>query len=364
MIGERIQQARKASGLSLRALAEKAGISAMAISKYENNQSVPSSGVILNIAKALGVRTEYFFRHATIELENINHREHEKLPEKEELKVRADVTDQLERWLMLEKFLPAPWSIPFELPPKLPAQITDFDEIEDAATDVRKHWNLGLNPVPDLVDMLETKGIKVFITKYDGHKNFNGLSATVNGAPVIVVGKHWTGDRQRFTLAHELGHLVLHGRLSASLDEEQACHRFAGAFIVPREMAKAALGEHRTWLEPQELMLLKHEWGLSMQAWSYRAHNLGITSKEAHKKIWRSYLQKWKKAEREPDPQVPKEKTRLFAQLVYRALAEDMVSESKAAELMGVPLFEFHASRMLNRSNMTGSDRENVEETK
>ena len=356
MIGERIQQARKASGLSLRALAEKAGVSAMAISKYENNQSVPSSGVMLNIAKALHVRTEYFFRHVSVELENVNHREHEKLPEYEELKVRADATDQLERWMMLEQFLPAPWSKPFELPPELPGQISDYDEIEDVAISVRKYWNLGLNPVPDLIDTLEAKGIKVFITKYDGHKNFNGLSATVNGAPVVVVGKHWTGDRQRFTLGHELGHLVLHGRLSASLDEETACHRFAGAFIAPKDMVKAALGERRTWLEPQELMLLKHEWGLSMQAWSYRAHNLDITSKEAHKEIWRRYLLPWKKAEREPDPQVPQEKTRLFALLAYRALAEDMISESKAAELMGTPLSEFHACRMLNCPDTSDSD--------
>ncbi len=364
MIGERIHQARKASGLSLRALAEKAGISAMAISKYENNQSVPSSGVILNIAKALGVRTEYFFRHVTIRLENVNHREHEKLPEKEELKVRADVTDQLERWVMLEKFLPVPWSRPFELPPDSHEQISDYDEIEGIATGVRKHWNLGLNPVPDLIDTLETKGIKVFITKYDGHKNFNGLSATVNGTPVIVVGKHWEGDRQRFTLSHELGHLVLHGRLSDLLDEETACHRFAGAFLAPQEMVKSVLGERRTWLEPQELMMLKHEWGLSMQAWSYRAHNLGITSKEAHKEIWRRYLQKWKKAQREPDPQVPKEKTRLFAQLLYRALAEDMISEAKAAELLSMPLSTFHACRMLNCPDETGSDSKNIEETK
>ncbi|GMR21672.1 MAG: XRE family transcriptional regulator [Gammaproteobacteria bacterium] len=356
MIGDRIKQARKAAGLSLRALAEKAGVSAMAISKYENNQSVPSSGVMLNIAKALSVRTEYFFRHVSVELENVNHREHEKLPMKEELKVRADVAEQLERWLMLEKFHPAPWSKPFELPPDLPGKISDYDEIETIATGLRKYWNLGMNPIPDLIDSLETKGIKVFITKYDGHKNFNGLSATVNGAPVVVVGKHWTGDRQRFTLAHELGHLVLHGRLSTGLDEETACHRFAGAFIVPKEMVMGALGERRTWLEPQELMMLKHEWGLSMQAWSYRAHHLGITSKEAHKEIWRSYLQVWKKAQCEPDPQVPQEKTRLFAQFVYRALAEDMISESKAAELMAMPLVEFHACRMLNCPDATDPD--------
>lgn len=358
MIGERIQQARKASGLSLRALAEKAGVSAMAISKYERNESTPSSGVVLALAKALGLRSEYFFRHVEIQLENVKHRHHEHLPEKEELKVRADVTEQLERWVMLEKFLPAPWSKPFETPPELKPQISDMDEIEEIAVSVRKHWNLGLNPIPDLIDTLETKGIKVFITKYDEHKNFNGLSATVNGSPVIVVGKHWTGDRQRFTLAHELGHLVLHGRLAPALknNEERACDRFAGAFLVPEDMVKQSLGERRTWLEPQELMMLKHEWGLSMQAWSYRAHNIGITSKDAHKQIWISYLQEWKKAKREPDPQVPQEETNLFDQLVYRTLAEEMISESKAAELLGMSLHEFHACRMLNCPDLSETD--------
>lgn len=359
MIGERIKQARKASGLSLRALAEQAGVSAMAISKYENNQSMPSSGVLLALAKALKVRSEYFFRRVSVTLDNVNHREHEKLPAKEEQKVLADTIEQLERWMALEEFVPAPWSKPFDLPADLQNQIIDYDEIEDVATRLRRYWNLGLNPVPDLIDMLETKGIKVFITQYDGHKNFNGLSATVNGAPVVVVGKHWTGDRQRFTLAHELGHLVLKDRLAVTLDEENACHRFAGAFLVPKEMVFAALGERRTWLEPQELMLLKHEWGLSMQAWSYRARHLGITSKEAHGEIWRSYLRKWKKAEREPDPQVPQEATRLYAQLVYRALAEDMISESKAAEFMGMPLFDFHACRMLECPDNTHPDTEN-----
>lgn len=347
MLGDRIKQARKASGLSQRDLADKAGVSAMAISKYESNQSTPSSGVLLGLAKALGVRTEYFFRRAVVSLENVNHREHEKLPEKEEEKVRADATEQLERWVELEEFVPAPWSKPFDLPPKLPETIHSYEQIEDVAIRVREHWKLGMNPIPDLIDTLETKGIKVIITQYDGHKDFNGLSATVNNSPVVVVGKHWTGDRQRFTLAHELGHLVLDGRLSNELDLELACNRFAGAFLVPNEMVRKALGDYRKWIEPQELMLLKHEWGLSMQAWSYRAHQQGVTTKDTHSQMWRKYLQEYKEQKREPDPQLPQEVTRLFQQLVFRALAEELISESKAAELLGVPLYRFHECRML-----------------
>ncbi len=346
MLGERIQQARKAAGLSLRALAEQANISAMAISKYERNESVPSSKVLIALSKALGVRTEYFFRQVVVELENVEHREHEKLPEKEETKVFADVKEQLERWIELEEFIPNPWSMPFDLPEELPTRINSYDDIEQIADTIRSAWHLGSNPIPVLIDTLEVKGIKVFITQYDGHKHFNGLSATVNGNPVIVVGKHWPGDRQRFTLAHELGHLILHDRLNDKLDEELACHRFAGAFLVPQEKVKANLGGKRTWLEPRELMILKQEYGLSMGGWLYRARDLGILSKQHFGKLW-GYFNKQGWKEKEPEPQFPQETTRMFEQLVYHALAEDFLGESKAAELLGMSVSTLHAYRKM-----------------
>lgn len=351
MIGERIQQARKAAGLSLRALAEKVDVTAMAISKYENNQSTPSSGVLLALAKALGVRTEYFFRRVSVDLVNVNHREHHLLPKKEEQKVLTDVKEQLERWLALEEVAPVPWSIEFSRPDDLPASITSYDDIEDVAIKMRQHWHLGLNPIPDLIDTIETRGIKVLITRYDGHKNFNGLSAEVNGAPVVVVGKSWVGDRQRFTLAHELGHLVLHGLLRDNLDEEQACNRFAGAFLVPKDSVKNCLGERRTRFELQELFLLKHEWGLSMMAWSFRAKDLRIISDVIYKELWRQHMRHWRNEGVEPGKQYAQEETRLFQQLVYRALAEDMLSESKAAELFGQSVTDFHACRKMEYPN-------------
>ena len=61
MLGARLHQARKANGLSLRALAEKVGVSAMMLSKYEREESTPSSSVLIELSKALGVRAEYFF---------------------------------------------------------------------------------------------------------------------------------------------------------------------------------------------------------------------------------------------------------------------------------------------------------------
>lgn len=346
MIGERIKQARAAAGLSLRDLAEQAGISAMAISKYERDENTPSSDVLLALGKALGVRVEYFFRQAEVKLEQVDYRHLPDMPEKEKGKIEAFVRDQVERWVDLEVFVPTPWSAPFQIPENLPRHIDHYDEIEEVAVSVRKAWNLGLNPVPDLTDTLESHGIIVFAATLDADQQCDGLAAKANDKPVIVVNKDRPGDRQRFTLAHELGHLVLKGRLANGLHVETACNRFAGAFLVPKEMVFKALGQRRTWLEPQELALLKAEYGLSMGGWTYRARDLGILPQIHMRSLWNLFREHgWEK--KEPDPQYQPEETRLFKQLVYRALAEDLIGESKAAELLGLSLKALHACRKM-----------------
>ena len=343
MIGERIQQARKSAGLSLRALADMAGISAMAISKYENNKSTPSSGVLLNLARALDVRVEYFFRTAQVDLKEVEYRKHSKLPKKVLSQIEGDVIEQLERYLELEEFLPTSPIESFKLPAGLPEKISDYDEIERVAGKFRLAWELGDNPIPDLIDTLEEKGIKVFQTQSLHDDKFDGLAAQVNGDPVIVVGKNWPGDRQRFTLAHELGHLALAGRTEDHLDIELAANRFAGAFLVPAAEVLKELGSKRNRLEPVELCVLKKAYGLSMQGWLYRARDLGVLSQVGYQSMWKLFAARgWKKKEPED---YPSEKPKLFMQLVFHAFAEELIGESKAAELLGKPVAEFRRIR-------------------
>lgn len=347
MIGARIKQARSAAGLSLRDLAAQVDVTAMAISKYERGAITPSSEVLLGLAKALGVRVEYFFRRNEVELEAVEYRKHPSLPERSKARILADVRDQLERWLALEEFIPTPWATAFRLPAGLPTKVSAMGEIEDVALVVRKAWQLGHGPILDLTDVLESRGIKVFATHIDGERKFDGLSATADGKPVIVVGKDLPGDRQRFTLGHELGHLILKGRLAKALDEEKACHRFAGALLVPAEKVFHILGKDRARIEPRELLMLKSEWGFSMGGWTLRARDLGVLSTKSVAALWNHFrTQGWD--QREPDPQYPQEEPRRFDQLVYRALAEDLITESKAAELLGLPLMEFVAQRNMD----------------
>jgi Zn-dependent peptidase ImmA (M78 family)/DNA-binding XRE family transcriptional regulator len=349
MFSTRLFRARKASGLSLRELGVRVGVTHASIKKYEDGVAMPSSDILIQLSRALKVRTEYFFRPEQIELQGVEYRKRSTLPKKRLDAITHEVLDRIERRLELENLFPQPPVNAFALVEGLPAVIADMNEIEAVAERVREAWALGLDPIPDLVDVLETHGIRVFMIEADADTKFDGLAAHVGNLPIVVVGQHWPGDRQRFTLAHELGHLMLEGRLAEGLDEEAACNRFAGAFLFPRASVVQELGAHRNTIELKELSLLKDEFGLSMTGVLYRARDLGIISPAYHKGLVRWFsLKGWHR--KEPGRTFPGEKAHVFEQLIFHALAEDYIGESKAAELMSLPLVAFRSVRALDNT--------------
>lgn len=347
MFAERLVRARMAAGLSMSALASEVGVSANAIKKYEHGDNMPTSGNLLKLAKALDVRTEYFFRPAKVELEGVEYRKRANTPQKLLDQINGDVMDQAERWAeLLDMYPDSIKPVPeFALPNGLPNQVT-YDDIEGVANLVRDQWAIGLNPIPDLVDTLESKGVMIISTDVESKKKFDGLAGNIGNTPVVVISSHQPGDRQRFTLAHELGHLVLHGRLAEEVDEEKACNYFAGAFLLPREALLQHLGPNRRALEAQELYMLKHEFGISMMAILMRAGQCDVISDNLQKQYYMKFNKAgWRTAE--PGNPYPNEETYLFKQLIYRALGEEYIGESKAAELIGMSLSSFHKERKL-----------------
>lgn len=345
MLGKRIQRARKALGLSLRDLGEQVALSHAAVKKYEDNEVIPSSDILIKLAKALHVKVEYFFRPERFALENICYRRHADMPQSHLDIMTAQILDQVERRVELESLFPSP---PIELfsIKNLPKIIHQMDEIEGIAELVRNQWHLGLNPIPDLIDLFEENGIKVFEFDHQQFKKIDGLYAEVNKMPVVVVSNEGPGDRQRFTLAHELGHFLLDNRLSKGLNLEDCCHRFAGSFLLPKQSLISILGSHRNAIEPRELSLLKQEFGVSMTCILHRAEDIGIISKKLYSDIRSEFnKQGWNKIE--PGSQYPKEKTHIFEKMIFHALAEQYIGESKAAELMSMPLESFRALRAM-----------------
>lgn len=358
MISERLSAARKSAGLSLRELAVRAGLSHTAIAKFEKNQLTPSSRQLMDLAKILGVRCEFFFRPMRAEIKDVEYRKKSSAPKKLLDRIHGDVLEQAERWQELLSLYPSSPLKPFTLPTGVSPSIDREAQVEDLTQNLRRAWSLGTNPIPDLIDTIESKGVRVIVTLADDQGKFDGLAGEVDGAPLIVISGAWTGDRQRFTLAHELGHLTLKGRLSSALSdrlaaahplgdaEERLCNRFAGAFILPRPAVIEHLGERRHHLEPRELFLLKHEFGLSMQACLFRALDANVIDSDTHQRLFRQFGQRgWRK--KEPGAPYPREQTKLFHQLAYRALGEQYIGDSKAAELLGLPLSRFHQQRKL-----------------
>ncbi len=346
MFSTRLHRARKAAGLSLRDLGERVGVSHAAIKKYEDGAAMPSSDILIGLSRALKVRTEYFFRPDPVALEGIEYRKRSSLPKKRLDAITHEVIDQIERRIELENLFPQSPVKSFAMIDGIVEHLASMDLIEEVAERVRGAWDLGLDPIPDLIDVLETNGIRVFMIEADAENKFDGLAARVNGMPIVVVGKHWPGDRQRFTLAHELGHLMLEGRLADDLDEEMACNRFAGAFLFPRASVLQELGQYRNAIELKELGLLKEEFGLSMAGILYRARDLGVITpgyREEQAKLFR--FKGWFR--KEPGCDYPTEKAHIFEQLVFHALAEEYIGESKAAELMNMPLQQFRRVRSM-----------------
>ena len=333
-MGSRLKIARQRAGLNMRDLGEKAGVSAQAISKYERGINVPGSDVLLRLSKALDVKVEYFFRTTSITSFTPFYRKKSQLKLRDERSIIAQIRDWLERYLEIENLYDLDES--YSLPEKY--KILREEDLEKAAIQLREKWSLGTAPIENLIEFFEDKGIKVGRIK--GHRDFDSCTfKTDNERPVMVVKKDVPGDRQRFSLAHELGHLILD--IPESMDSEKAANRFAGAFLVPKDVAYAELGEKRKSLNPLELHLLKHKHGLSMLGWVHRAEDLRIISRSSARRIFDHFRREgWNL--KEPGDQISPEKPDRMTRLIVRALEENIISASKASELLGKPLDTFY----------------------
>ena len=213
--------------------------------------------------------------------------------------------------------------------------ISSETEVEAAAIELIRAWNLGFDPIPNVLEMLEEKGIRVI--EIDAPVEFDGLSAHVGDIPVIVINKNFSVERKRFTALHELGHLVL--TIEEGADEEKICHAFAGALLLPDNCLEKLLGDKRSNIAPGELVRIKEQYGISAQAIMMRAHLKGIINKNSLDRFWKSMA--GNKKEQGLGRFAGNEKSYRFEQMVFRLAAEDVVSLSKAANLAGMKLAQF-----------------------
>lgn len=339
---ERLKAARKMNGYSLQNLSDKINnkVTKQALNKYEAGLSIPGPGLLMEISRALNVPLDYFYRSNSVELGNLSFRKLVKLSAKEQDVVVYRTKDFLERYLELEDILGIDSHF---VNPVRNWNINTIRDIEDVAERLRKEWDLGEDPLFNVIELLEDLKIKVFEIETDD--SFSGLSTWVDSSiPVIVLNKSKNVplDRKRFTALHELGHLVLDLQKFSEKEQESYCHAFAAAMLIPRKKMIDELGGHRSNIFMNELVALKQQYGMSIQAIIYRAKTLGLVS-EAYHRFFMIRLSKAGYRKEEPYPYAGFEGSNRFRQLLLRAVAEELISTSKGAVLNNQKLTAFRA---------------------
>lgn len=352
MIADRIKLARRKAGFSLRDLSFAMGgrVTAQAIGKYERGEDVPSSGVLTALASALGVSLNYLMDARGIELTGVEFRTKASTTGRDRAQVQTEVLEWIERYLQVETILDldsAAWNCPIPNP-RRPRAVADAEKL---ARDVRDAWRLGNDPIPNMTELLEEKGLKVLTVSLP--MRVSGFTCMVSradgqpGLPLIVVNSEFSLERRRLTLAYELAHRLIDTASLGDKDEERAANLFAGAFLMPKEHLLEEAGKHRSSFGYRELIDLKRLYRVSGAALLVRLNQLEVITQSTLTYAFQSIARGWRS--REPEELEPPalrgqlEKARRFERLCYRALAEGMISLSKAAELLRLPTEEVEA---------------------
>jgi Zn-dependent peptidase ImmA (M78 family)/DNA-binding XRE family transcriptional regulator len=345
MFGERLKLARKKAGYSLRSLARELGgaISPQAIGKYERGEMMPSSGVLTSLAKTLEVSLDYLLAEQVERLEGVEFRKKAGISAKERARVEATVIELVERYLAIEEILDLD-SAEWQRPSFAPKRIRHIEEAERLAKDLRKAWKLGTDPIPNLTELLEERGVKVLMCALP--QSVTGLTCMAKRVrrktpiPVIVVNEGANVERRRLTLAHELGHRLIDN--GSPVDHEKACFRFAGAFLISEEHLTREIGRHRNAFGYRELIQLKRMYRIAAAAFLMRLMSIGVIDESTLSYAFRTFAKGWRTCEPEPlEPSAVERKhesPRRFERLCYWALAEGLIGPSKAVELLQQPL--------------------------
>ena len=352
MIADRLRLARRKAGYSLRDRSKEMDgkVTAQAIGKYERGESTPSSGVLTALSKALGVSLAYLLDTQGIEMSGVEFRTKANTSARDRAEVETEVIEWIERYLQIELVLDldsAHWHCPVARLRKL----GDPGDAEKLAEEVRGKWDLGLDPIPNMTELMEEKGLKVLTVPLP--ERVSGFTCLVKrpeeqaDLPVIVVNDRFPLERRRLTLAHELAHRLIDTDSLSDRDEEKAANVFAGAFLVPRDHLRREVGKHRNALGYNELIELKRLYRVSGAALLVRLRQLDVISESTLIYAFQSIARGWRT--QEPNELEPsgergqRERARRFERLCYRALAEGLISLSKAAELLRLPVPEVEA---------------------
>ncbi|MCL9664166.1 XRE family transcriptional regulator [Curtobacterium albidum] len=266
----RIKLARLRQGLTLTALSARSGLSTRSLSGYESGELQPSAAALGALAAALGVDVSFFDKEEIelVDARAVSFRKLSKTSASQRDAALAGATMTLEfaDWLD-EKYV-------------LPRQSITGWEVSDPETTaevIRAAWLLADRPIANLLHAIEAHGVRVFSVTADT-REIDAFSFWRDGVPYIFLSTSKTAERQRFDLAHELGHLVMHGDFeptASSREREAEANAFASAFLMPSD---GVLAQHMRSAPVDRILQARSYWRVSAMAMANRLHQLRLLS--------------------------------------------------------------------------------------
>lgn len=331
--------ARDARGLTQAELADALQVGQGTLSKYETGFSDPPSEFVDELSAVLKFPSAFFYEPGRpYGLPPFHYRMRKKLSKKVLARIVAEMNI---RRIHLTKML-----VSFEN--KTNGFIPEIDRDEyrgkgkthltpdDAARLVREAWLLPSGPIPNMVELLESNGGVVVPCDF-GTDLLDAMSQRIDGLPVLFfVNVNAPADRVRHTLAHELGHMVLH-TVTLKSDEtmEDEADAFAGAFLLPADEIRPQLRK----FDLRQLANLKGYWKVSMAAIAVRADRLKLITPYQNKMFW---IEMGKLGYRKREPNEPeREQPKLLRQMVAFHLTRLGYSISEMARLLHLQVSEF-----------------------
>ena len=318
--------ARRARGLTQEQLSRSASITQAALSRYEGGLRDPDEGTLAVLAKELGVTSDLLrnagrMRGALVVDAHMRRRR----------TAKATVWRQLEAQLNLYRLHIHRYLNHVEL--RTTSRIPSFDPFdvtpEAAARLMRMQWRMPVGPVRHLVAWMESAGCLIIDEHFDTPR-VDGLSQWVDDSPVILLNADAPTDRRRLTLAHELGHLCLHGA-DVTDDVEADATTFAAEFLMPSETIRPQLRN----LTLGKLRDLKRQWGVSMQALIEQAHRLGTVGSRERTNLYKAFSARGWRVQEPLSDELPPEDPSLLAE-ICRTLLERGMTRDEIATLAGI----------------------------
>ena len=350
VVSKRVRSLRERRGWSLSELARRAGIGVSTLSEIEAGQSAPRLDTLVALAHALGAPLETFL-HAD---ENPLEVRLRAIETPENLPALQTWLERCRRYLEIEKALVGKQGIRAPVYPLQPSRDWHFEQVEIIAQQERHRLQLGIEPIADLVTVVEEAGLRVIGADLP-EDNLDGaiLFAAEHEAAVALINRAKPPLRQRFTLAHEYGHLLLHRDRAeiwerdifrANSDEERQANAFAAAFLMPKPLIERMYGEYgfsrrRGQLPMHGWLVMMRRLQVSPHALAWRLYNLGYIDESERNWALNDGARLLKEMERafydaplEP-PKVPSLSERARALVLHAYCKEQMTASAAAATL-------------------------------